>query len=307
MTEKSAWAGHGLHAPAEVWDTPAGPVTVYRAGQGPAVLLLHSVNAVASVAEVRPVFEGLQGSRTVYAMDLPGFGGSDRSDRPYTVSLMCQAIQAVGERIRLQHGGGPLDALALSLTCEFLARVAAQRPAAWGRLALVSPTGLQGSQPRRGPAGSTAEVPGMRKLLRWAGLGRRLFGLLTRPAVIRYFLRRTFGRRDIDEQLWRDGVRCARAPGAHWAPLAFLSGALFSRDALSVYAQLTHPVWMSHGVRGDFTDYRQAQAAQLQSPWAVTVYDTGAIPYFEQPGRFVSELTQFFEQPPQPAVRDATA
>jgi hypothetical protein len=39
----------------------------------------------------------------------------------------------------------PVDALAVSLGCEFLARAAAEQPAHWGRLALVSPTGFRGT------------------------------------------------------------------------------------------------------------------------------------------------------------------
>ncbi len=294
MLSENRMPFESLQAPAEDWMTSAGRLRVYRAGQGPALLLLHSVNAVASAAEVRPLFEALQGCRTVYAIDLPGFGRSDRSDRPYTVALMTDALQAVGERIRAQHEAGTLDALALSLSCEFLARAATQQPRDWGRLALVSPTGFQGAQPRTGAAGSTAEVPGMIKLLRWGGLGRRAFWALTRPSVIRYFLRRTFGREQIDEQLWRDGVQAAQAPGAHWAPLYFLSGALFSRDILSVYTQLQQPVWVSHGVRGDFTDYRQVQAVQHLPGWSVGVFDSGAIPFFEQEQRFIGALKEFW-------------
>jgi pimeloyl-ACP methyl ester carboxylesterase len=45
------------------------------------MLLIHSVNAAGSVAEMRPVYAHYGASRTVYATDLPGFGFSDRSDR----------------------------------------------------------------------------------------------------------------------------------------------------------------------------------------------------------------------------------
>ena len=297
MTSEFGSPSESLQAAAEDWMTSAGRLRVYRAGQGPALLLLHSINAVASSAEVRPLFEAFQRHRTVYAFDLPGFGRSDRSDRPYTVSLMCAAIQDVGERIRAQHDAAALDAMALSLTCEFLARAVTQQPSAWGHLALVSPTGFQGAHPRTGSPGSTAEVPGMLKLLHWGGLGRRAFSALTRPSVIRYFLRRTFGREQIDEQLWRDGVQAAQAPGAHWAPLYFLSGALFSKDSLDVYRQLQHPVWMSHGVRGDFTDYRQAQAVLQLPQWSLSVYDTGAIPYFEDGAHFIQDMCEFLATP----------
>jgi pimeloyl-ACP methyl ester carboxylesterase len=48
------------------------------------LLLIHSVNAAASAYEVRPLFDHYRGRRPVYALDLPGFGQSDRSDRLYS-------------------------------------------------------------------------------------------------------------------------------------------------------------------------------------------------------------------------------
>lgn len=75
-----------------------------------------------------------------------------------------------------------------------------------------------------------------------------------RPGVIRYFLRRTWGGPTIDEDMARYAELTTRVPGAEHAPLAFLSAQLFSQDSNTVYEQLTQPVWMSHGVRGDFTD-----------------------------------------------------
>jgi hypothetical protein len=41
-------------------------LSAYVAGQGPPLLLLHSVNAAASVAEVRPLFEHYRTTRTVF-------------------------------------------------------------------------------------------------------------------------------------------------------------------------------------------------------------------------------------------------
>ena len=125
-------------------------------------------------------------------------------------------------------------------------------------MALVSPTGLRGTRPRRGAPGSTRFLPRFYRALRGPGWGPWLFRGLTRPGVIRYFLERTWGSKRIDEQLWAYDVLTARAPGAWYAPLYFLSAGLFSADIFAVYEGLTPPVWLSHGVRGDFTDYRLA-------------------------------------------------
>jgi hypothetical protein len=48
-----------------------------------------------------------------------------------------------------------------------------------------------------------------------------------------------------------------------------------------VYDQLSMPVWMCHGVRGDFTNYRKAERFVLRPNWRIAVFPTGALPHFE--------------------------
>ncbi len=271
----------------------AGRLNVYVAGRGPPLLLVHSVNAAASAAEVRPLHEHHAATRTVFSVDLPGYGSSDRSDRAYTPRLMTDALHDVVAHIRTCCGEVPVDALALSLSCEFLARAAAEAPGAFRTLALVSPTGFSGRRSWRGAPGSTRALPWLHRTLRGPGWGRALFRGLTQPAVIRYFLRRTWGSSQIDETLWHYDVLTTRLPGAEHAPLHFLSAGLFSADIHNVYESLTQPVWMSHGVRGDFTDYRNTSIVQARPNWRFTVFETGALPYFEVTDAFTAAYERF--------------
>jgi pimeloyl-ACP methyl ester carboxylesterase len=272
-------------------------ISVYTAGVGPPLLLVHSVNAAASAAEVRPLYDHFRASRQVFAIDLPGYGRSDRSDRAYTPRLMTDALHAVAANIRQRCRDAKLDALAVSLGCEFLARAAAEAPAHWGRLALVSPTGFNGTRSWRGAAGSTRAVPGLHRVLSHPLWAAALFRALTRPGVVRYFLKRTWGGPVIDETMWRDAVAVARAPGARFAPLHFLSGGLFSADVHDVYDAVRSPVWACHGVRGDFTDYRGMAVVPACAGWQRTVYPTGALPYFEVPEAFNAEFNRFLAAP----------
>lgn len=272
-----------------------GQVVGFVAGQGAPLLLLHSVNAAASAAEVRTLHEHFRHNRTVLSIDLPGYGLSDRPDLAYTPRLMTDALLAATTWLRQRCGGAPVDALALSLGCEFLARAAVEQPAAYRSLALVSPTGFMGTRVWRGAPGSTRAVPGLLKVLRGPGWGGALFRGLTRPGVIRYFLQRTWGGKIIDETLWQYDLLTTRQPGAEHAPLHFLSAGLFSADIHTVYGQITQPVWMSHGVRGDFTDYRGCGFLQQQPNWQFTVYPTGALPQFELPDRFQADLQAFLD------------
>ena len=62
--------------------TLAGRIALWSAGDGPPMLLVHSINAAASAYEVRPVFERMRRTHRVYAPDLPGFGFSSKPTRP---------------------------------------------------------------------------------------------------------------------------------------------------------------------------------------------------------------------------------
>jgi pimeloyl-ACP methyl ester carboxylesterase len=261
------------------------------------MLLVHTVNAAASAQEVRPVFEYHRTQRTVYAFDLPGYGCSDRADRPYTVRLMTDAVLQVTREIQRRHPGARIDALASSLGTEFLARAAVELPGAFGTLALVSPTGFNGRRRHYGPAGGSREVSAAAALLKGRPWSATLFGWLTRPRVVRYFLERMYGGKDIDSQLFETAVRTARVPGAHFAPLAFLSGSLFSADANAIFERLELPVWMSHGVRGDFVDFRGQATVASKPNWTFSVFSTGALPYFERPQEFEAAYEQFLSAP----------
>jgi pimeloyl-ACP methyl ester carboxylesterase len=292
-----------------------GGVNCYAAGNGPPLVLVHSINAAPSAAEMRPIYEHCRATHTVFAIDLPGFGLSERSDCHYDPRLMTDTLHALAEQVRMRCGAVPIDALASSLGCEFLARAAVEQPTRWGRLAFVSPTGLNGTKARRGPPGSTRAMPWLHALLSANLWSQSLYRLLTRPAVIRYFLQRTWGRKSIDETLWAYNVLTARQPGARFAPLHFLSGSLFSNDIHSIYEAVSQPVWMSHGVRGDFKDFRGKRVVHDRGNWHTTVYQTGALPYFEMQSAFLREFDAFLTvkdsgrsaDTPVPAREEATS
>jgi pimeloyl-ACP methyl ester carboxylesterase len=257
------------------------------AGPSPPLLLVHSINAAASAYEMMPLYAHYRRVRAVYAIDLPGYGFSARPDRRYDPRLMTDALHALVAEIRRARGGEPVEALALSLSTEFLARAAVERPADYRGLALVSPTGFGGAQLREGPAGGHYGRPGVLEFLRALGLRRAVFGLLTRRGVIRYFLTRTFGSKTIDAGLLDYDTLTTRPPGAEYAPLHFLSGFLFSRDSGTLYRSLAAPVWLVHGERGDFVRYRGLAALADRHNFSVEVFPTGALPYFERPQEFI--------------------
>jgi pimeloyl-ACP methyl ester carboxylesterase len=283
-------------------ETAAGRVALYQASPErpvaglPPLLLVHSVNAAASVAEVAPLFEFERQRRTVVALDLPGYGHSERSDRLYTPRLMTDAVLAAADWLAEQAGSEQVDALGVSLSAEFVVRAQRERPERFRRLALVSPTGFSRAKRRHGPPGSTLMVPWLLRLLQRPGWGDRIFRNLTRPGVIRYFLKRTFGSPSVDEALWAYAVATTRQPGARHAPLHFVSAALFSGDINTLFEAVDCPVWVSMATRGDFTDYQGRTTLADHANWQFHLVEGGALPYFEDLDAFTAKLDPFWTE-----------
>ena len=273
-------------------DHRAGLISYYVAGQGAPMLLLHSIYAAGSAFEVKPIFEHFRRTRRVYVPDLPGFGFSDRSARDYTVRLYTDAIHDLVDVI---GSDAPIDALSLSLTSEFLARAATENPEPFRSLAFVTPTGFtRGSDRLREPTGSTREMRWLYGLLTVPLWRESLYRLLVKPSVIRYFLKRTNGSDDFDEDLAAYDDVTSHQPGAEHAPYAFLAGGLFSKDIRNIYESLMMPVWLPHATRGDFKDFRGADWARASDQWTVEAIAGGALPHFESPDVFFQQADAFY-------------
>jgi pimeloyl-ACP methyl ester carboxylesterase len=240
MTRGGARREPGLRRAIDaVWrevDSPrCGRIGYYvdETGGGPPLVLVHSLNAAPSAVEMKPIFDRFRGERPVFALDLPGFGRSERGDRDYTPELLADAVdELTGSAVK-----GRADVVALSLGAEIAARAIVAAPERYSSLCLISPTGFS----RRTPPGPGV-VDGIERVLGISFVADPIFRALTSKASIRFFLARNFvgppAREMIDY-----AITSAAQPGARFAPFRFLSGRLFTRDALeSLYDRLRLPV-----------------------------------------------------------------
>src|SRR3954453_1298744 len=236
----------------------AGRLAYYVGGDGPPLLLIHSINAAASAYEVKPIYDHMRTLPRVYAVELPGYGHSDRSGRFYDIRLFTDAVHDMLDLIERESGPQPLDALALSLSSEFLARAAFERPERLRSLAFVTPTGFSKASTRAHGGFRTKvsrEVPGVYKIVSFPLWAQGLYSLLTSKRSIRYFLERTWGSKQIDDQMVEYDYLTSHQPAAKYAPFPFPPGRLFSRDTRDLSEPRTQPVWMPHGTRGDVSDF----------------------------------------------------
>jgi pimeloyl-ACP methyl ester carboxylesterase len=124
----------------------------------------------------------------------------------------------------MKSSNEPADVVALSLGSEFAAMAALQSPESIHTLTLLSPTGL-GRTPAVGE--------GVYKVVSFPLWGRPLFDLLVIEPSLRFFLGKVFYG-DVSEAYVEYAYLTGHQPGAHYAPLYFVAGQLFTS---TVYAQ----------------------------------------------------------------------
>jgi hypothetical protein len=257
------------------------------------LLLIHSINAAGSAYEIKPLYEHYRKTRTVYALELPGFGHSQRGKRIYTIRMMTDAIHKIVETIRKDHGPAPIDVVGLSLSCEFLARAITENPLAYRSAALISPTGFSTAPKASRWRDGTRGKPWLHALFERPLWSRGFFRLLTSRRGIAFFLKKTWGSDNFDRGLADYDYLTTHQEGAQHAPYYFVSGFLFSEDVMRIYHSLTLPVWMAHGMRGDFVNYKNKKLVEGRANWTIDVFDTGAMPHFEATDKFVAAYDTF--------------
>ncbi|MGE5138605.1 MAG: alpha/beta fold hydrolase [Rudaea sp.] len=256
-----------------------------RAGGRPLVLI-HSVNAAASSFEMRPLFDHFRSTRPVYALDLPGFGFSERSDREYSPRVFQDAINDFLET-RVKQAA---DVVALSLGCEFAARAALARPEQFQSLALISPSGFGES------ADGVASGDTIYQALSFPLWGRPLYDLIATRPSIQYFLSQSF-EGPVDPAMIDYAYATSHQPGAQYAPLYFVSGRLFTPGVRTrVYDALSLPVMVLFD-RDAFVSFALLpEFIAAHRNWeSKRIYPTRGLPHFERLGEVAENLGRFWK------------
>ncbi|ADV65988.1 alpha/beta fold hydrolase [Deinococcus maricopensis] len=265
-----------------------GNVAYYADPRGPGrpLILTHAVNAAASAYEMKPLWDAYAGTRPVYALEWPGFGSSDRPDTPYTPDLMTAALNALIDTL-----GTDVDVIALSLGSEFAARAALREPRIH-TLALISPTGL--GRERNGTQTAASTDGGAQLYARLNAVGDPLFwALRTRPSI-QYFLSRSF-RGPVNTDLINYALQSSAQPGGKYAPLYFISGRLFTTNALEqLYRPLRTPTLVLFDQDAFVNFDRLPDFLDGPDRRAVRIPDTDGLPHFEKPLEVRRALDDFW-------------
>ncbi|MEX2570406.1 MAG: alpha/beta hydrolase [Gemmatimonadota bacterium] len=264
-----------------------------RSGIGRPIVLLHSINAVGSAHEMRPLVQQLQRSTTrpVYVLEWLGFGHSDRPETSYTPALLeTQLEHFLASVVRSREG---VDVIGLSLGATYAAEVARRRPELVRTLVAIEPTGL-GEEPQEiGQAWS-------RLLFTLPGVQRAFYDRLTTPDALYEFARDNlfspeFG---VPDEYVEYGAETARMEGASRPLDDFLGGRLFTSEGGDAILHLPQPLLIVHGTVTDRRMESYTELPELAGRHGTTVVPlpTGALPHWERPGVVMERINEFYQQ-----------
>lgn len=250
-------------------------------GDGSPVVLIHGIDAAASSYEMRHAFTGLSEGHRVYAIDLLGFGLSDRPTRVYRPADYLDLIEGFLRDVV----GQPAAVIASSLSAAYAVTVASRSPELIRSLILTCPTGLErlADPPER-----WQRVLG--RALRLPILGSTLFNVLVSRRWLRYFLaERTFAEASkVTDEMMEAYYKTSHQDGARHAPASFVGGDL-NLSIRETYPSLTQPVAIAWGREAQITPVSDAnQFIQSRPRTRLKVLDRcGLLPHDEKAEEFL--------------------
>lgn len=273
-----------LGGEAHFFDWKHGRVFYKSAGEqnpGLPLLFIHGVGAGASSFMWRKNFDDLASTFRVYALDLLGFGLSDKpAMAPYSADLY---VELISDFIR-EVCGYPANVVASSLGGAYAIRVADEHPNLVASLILNSPSGAERSNNRPGMAGAA-----FYGLLQSPVLGTSFYNVMASERSIRDYARRHlfYDNERVTDRLVANLYATSHQQGAQHAMAAFLSGYL-NTDTQAAFARLSQKIVLVCGKQDTSSSLEQGIALlQLNPRVHFEVFDSCRLmPEQEHPERF---------------------
>ncbi len=269
-------------------------------GRGSPLVLVHGLGSSAAV-EFYYNLEPLAAQHRVIAIDLPGFGQSDKPVLEYTIDVFVKAVSD----LMASEGVSPAAVMGVSMGGRVALGLALTAPERVERLILVDALGV--GPPRRVLAYRILLTKGLGELT-LAGTARALRRM--NPSAIRRFWGWYLNRPGRVDSIWSNqriadhGALLSRPEyrAAYLSALRSLAGMRSLRDGVVVEARLPElqmPTLLVWGRHDHIFPPSHAESALKRLPnGRVEIFDdSGHTPQMEEPARFNQLVLEFLEEP----------
>ena len=127
-----------LNGEARFHNTVFGQMFYVKKGVGPSLLLIHDTNIGSSSFIFRKNFDELSSNFTVYAIDLPGFGKSEKRPLTYTSDVYTYAIKNFVDEVI----GGKCLCIASGMSSAYAMQIEYEDNETFEKIIAISPTGV---------------------------------------------------------------------------------------------------------------------------------------------------------------------
>ena len=259
------------------------------------ILLVHGVHLYAGGHDMVPVFEAFSAYRKVYIIDLPGFGGSEKSDRPYRPVLYLAAIsEFIRDRI-----GQPVHGVVMGQSAEFVAMADEQDAGLFKSIVMIDPSGMQ--MPHTGHISESKWWEQFLNLglsyLKVPLWSLPFYDLLaSRSCVLDYYRKRFTYTPPSD--LVDLAYTSAHQPGAHFAPIVHYCGKLTVPDVRTkYYEKMNKPILVVFDNDPKHKFDMLPMLVREHANWqAFRSSHTRGMPHFENPGETFRSIETFWKQ-----------
>lgn len=245
------------------------------------LVFVHGINAGVSSFMWRKNFDELAEDFCVYALDLLGFGLSDKpAAAPYSADLY---VELISDFVR-EVVGPPVNIIASSLGAAYSVRLADEHPELVNSLILNASAGYDTLNSRPGMAGAA-----FYGLLQSPVLGTSFYNVMASERSIREYARKhlfyDYGR--VTSRLVANLYASSHQQGAQHAISAYLAGYL-NIDTRAAFARLNQPAILVCGKQDLTTPLGSALSLAKMNPRTrVEVFDyCRMLPEQEHPERF---------------------
>lgn len=259
------------------------------ANSGLPIVFVHGIGAGLSSFMWRKNFDVLGNNFRVYALDLLGFGFSDKpAAAPYSSELY---VELLSDFIR-DVVGQPANVVASSLGAAYAVQTADEHPELVNAMILNAPAGYATLNTRPGMAGAA-----FYGLLQSPVLGTSFYNVMASERSIRDYAQRTlfYDYKRVTDRLVAHLYATSHQPGAQHAIAAFLSGYL-NVDMSAPFSRLDQPtvlVWGKQDLNAPVT--RAVELLRLNPRARLEVFDfCRMMPEQEHPEKFNALVLESF-------------